>query len=44
MWNARVKLISEDLNIDKSIISYHDHHKCHAYYGYFACPNTEEKP
>ncbi len=43
MWNARVKLISEDLNIDKSIISYHDHHKCHAYYGYFACPNTEEK-
>lgn len=34
MWNARVKHLSEELNVDSSIISHHDHHKCHAYYGY----------
>ena len=37
MWLARVKYVSERLNIDSSIISHHDHHKCHAYYGYIAC-------
>lgn len=39
MWDARVKHLSETLNIDPSKISHHDHHKCHAYYGYIACPN-----
>lgn len=42
MWNARVKHLSETLNIDQSIISHHDHHECHAYYGYISCPNRDE--
>ena len=39
MWNARVKHLAKTLDIDESIISHHDHHMCHAYYGYIACPN-----
>ena len=42
MWAARVKHISEYLNINPSIISHHDHHKCHAYYGYVGCPIKDE--
>tara|TARA_B100000900_G_scaffold415102_1_gene443801 strand:+ start:426 stop:2195 length:1770 start_codon:yes stop_codon:yes gene_type:complete len=34
MWLARVKHLSETLKIDESKITHHDHHKCHAYYGY----------
>ena len=34
MWLARVKHLSETLGVDKTIISHHDHHMCHAYYGY----------
>ena len=36
MWLARVKHLSETLKIDSKIIVHHDHHKCHAYYGYMA--------
>ena len=42
MWHARVKHISEYLQVDKKMISYHDHHKCHAYYGYVACSKRDE--
>ena len=42
MFKARMKHASEVLQIDEKIISYHDHHKCHAYYGYIACPKREE--
>lgn len=43
MWNARVKHLSEKLSVDASIISHHDHHKCHAYYGYMLS-NNRDKP
>ena len=42
MWNARVKHLSEKLNVDSSIISHHDHHKCHAYYGYMLSSNRDK--
>ena len=38
MWNARVKHLSETLLVDPKDILHHDHHKCHAYYGYIASP------
>ena len=34
MWNARKKHLSETLGIDEKKISLHDHHSCHACYGY----------
>ena len=37
MWKARVKHISTLYNLDPKIVSHQDHHKCHAYYGYFGC-------
>ena len=42
MWNARVKHASDQLGVDSSKISHHDHHKCHAYYGYMACPQRDK--
>ena len=42
MWDARIKHLSETLNIDSSIISHHDHHKCHAYYGYMLSTKKDE--
>lgn len=36
MWLARVKHLSETLKVDSNKIKHHDHHKCHAYYGYMA--------
>ena len=42
MWLARKKHISEFLDVDINIISHHDHHKCHAYYGYMACNKRDE--
>ena len=38
MWNARVQHLVKTLNVDEKIISHHDHHMCHAYYGYISCP------
>ena len=43
MWDARVNHVSEYIGIDKSKIIHHDHHKCHAYYGYIASPNRNEE-
>jgi len=42
MWRARVKHLCSTLGVSKDIVSVHDHHKCHAYYGYIACPNRNE--
>ena len=43
MWLARVKHVSEYLNIDESKVSYQNHHACHAYYAYMMCPKINEK-
>ena len=43
MWNARVSHASNYLKIDKKYISHHDHHKCHAYYGYLGSPNRDKE-
>ena len=42
MWKARVNHLSRELDIDEKIISVHDHHDCHAYYGYITCPYRDE--
>ena len=42
MWLARKKHISEFLEVNINIISHHDHHKCHAYFGYMACNKKDE--
>tara|TARA_B100001248_G_scaffold102868_1_gene76599 strand:- start:15764 stop:17545 length:1782 start_codon:yes stop_codon:yes gene_type:complete len=42
MWKARVKYVSQQLGTDPLNISHHDHHKCHAYYGYMACPQRNK--
>tara|TARA_B100000575_G_C23140360_1_gene663455 strand:- start:3628 stop:5397 length:1770 start_codon:yes stop_codon:yes gene_type:complete len=39
MWEARKKFVAKDLGIVSQKINYHDHHKCHAFYGYMACSN-----
>jgi len=39
MWNARLDHLCRTLGISKDIVSVHDHHSCHAYYGYIA--NTD---
>lgn len=36
MWKARIKHLKDKLKINSDIISVHDHHDCHAYYGYIA--------
>ena len=43
MWNARLDHLCRTLGINKSIVSVHDHHTCHAYYGYIACPNRKNE-
>jgi carbamoyltransferase len=43
MWNARVSHASEYLKIDKDKITHHDHHMCHAYYGYLGSPNRNRE-
>ncbi|MCL9781542.1 hypothetical protein M9194_08890 [Vibrio sp. S4M6] len=43
MWAARVKHTCEILNITADKISVHDHHTCHAYYGYLTCPEAQTK-
>jgi len=42
MWNARTKHISKYLMIDETKVSYHNHHKCHAYYAYMMCPKKDD--
>ncbi len=43
MWAARVKHACKTLNITADKISVHDHHTCHAYYGYLTCPDAKTK-
>lgn len=43
MWRARLKHACETLSIPESIVSVHDHHTCHAYYGYLTCPEAQSK-
>ena len=38
MLEARLKHLTETLNISKAIVSVHDHHESHAYYGYISSP------
>lgn len=38
MWKARKKHLSETLGINPNKISLHDHHTCHACYGYLMSP------
>lgn len=38
MLQARLKHLTETLNIGKEIVSVHDHHESHAYYGYISSP------
>ena len=38
MIQARLKHLTETLNISKEIVSVHDHHESHAYYGYISSP------
>ena len=43
MWKARVKHACETLGIAPEKISVHDHHTCHAYYGYLTCSEAQHK-
>ena len=36
MINARVDHLCRTLGVSKDVVSVHDHHTCHAYYGYIA--------
>ncbi len=42
MWKARLNHLCNTLNVDKSIVSVHDHHKSHAYYGYITNLNRDK--
>ncbi len=41
MLAARIALMKSELNVTDEQISVHDHHTCHAYYGYIACPRRD---
>ena len=43
MWKARKKHLAETLGIDEKKISLHDHHTCHACYGYLMSPYRNEE-
>ena len=42
MWHARVKYVSEQLGVKPEQINHHDHHMCHAYYGYIGSNKRNE--
>lgn len=42
MWKARLDHVTKKLDVSKEKVSVHDHHTCHAYYGYLSCPNRDE--
>ncbi len=44
MWNARKKHVCDYLNIREDKIDIHDHHKCHAAYGYCTSPLYKKRP
>lgn len=41
MWRARLKYLCQTLKIDEDMVSVHDHHTCHAYYGYLTCEESK---
>lgn len=41
MWAARLKHACMTLGVKVDQISGHDHHTCHAYYGYLTCPKAQ---
>jgi carbamoyltransferase len=43
MWQARLAHLCFTLGVSKDIVSVHNHHECHAYYGYLACPYRENE-
>ena len=43
MWKARKKHLAETLGIDEKKVSLHDHHTCHACYGYLMSPYRDEE-
>lgn len=42
MWKARVDYVCKMLNVYADIITVHDHHTCHAYYGYVSSPASRD--
>ncbi|MDB2469166.1 carbamoyltransferase [Alphaproteobacteria bacterium] len=44
MFAARRKHLAGFLGVDEQIVSVHDHHDCHAAYGYISCCRRSEKP
>ena len=42
MLEARIEHASDFLDIDKSKITFYDHHLCHAYYGYMTSPYRDK--
>lgn len=44
MWRARLKHLTETLGVSSEIVSVHDHHECHAYYGYLSSPYRHGQP
>ena len=40
--NIRLNTISRILKVDKSKISFHDHHRCHAFYGFYTNPKKSK--
>lgn len=44
MWQARLKHLTSTLCVSKDAVTVHDHHDCHAYYGYLSSPYRAGKP
>ena len=44
MIKARIKHLCEDLEIDEGKVFIHDHHKCHAYYGFVSSSLRLKEP
>ena len=42
MWKARLDHVCRTLDVTQDIVSAHDHHHCHAYYAYMACPKRND--
>ena len=42
MWSARLDHVCKTLGVKKEIVKVYDHHDCHAYYGYIACPYRDK--
>ena len=42
MWSTRLQHLCETFDIEETKVSVHDHHLCHANYGYYSCPPMEK--